>query len=193
VKGMEYVGFDQRNADEQPEHSAILPFTRNAIGPMDFTPTVFNRKVRQFDRRTSDAFELALAVLFESGVQHMGLTPKELSEAPEFVVEMLKAIPPAWDDVRFVDGHPGRDVVLARRSGEKWFVAGINGSGQPRAMTLDLRFVGPTVGGVMIGDDANGRGFARRALSGEPAGRLAVTVPPRGGFLMALAPGRPAR
>ena len=186
VKGMEFAGFEQRNADEQPEHAAILPFTRNAIGPMDFTPTVFSRKMRLFERRTSDAFELALAVLFESGVQHMGLTPREVSEAPEFVVEMLKAIPPAWDDVRFVDGYPGRDVVLARRSGETWFVAGINGTAEPRPMTLDLSFVGSAVNGAMVSDDAGGQGFARRALSGEPAGRFAITVPPRGGFLMAL-------
>jgi hypothetical protein len=193
VKGMEYVGFDQRNADEQPEHAAILPFTRNAIGPMDFTPTVLNRKVRRFDRRTSDAFELALAVLFESGVQHMGLTPQELSEAPEFVAETLKAIPPTWDDVRFVDGYPGRDVVLARRSGETWFVAGINGTGQPRPMVLDLGFVGSAVSGVLVFDGADGQGLARRALSGEPAGRFAVTVPPRGGFLMTLSSGAPGK
>ncbi len=193
VKGMEHAGFEQRNADEQPEHSAILPFTRNAIGPMDFTPTVFNRKMRRFDRRTTEAFELALAVLFESGVQHMGLTPRDLSEAPEFVVEMLKAIPPAWDDVRFLDGYPGRDVVLARRSGETWFVAGINGTGLPRPMALDLGFVGSTVSGLMVSDDADGEGFARHALSREPVGRFAVTVPPRGGFLMALAPGGSAQ
>jgi hypothetical protein len=189
VKGMEHAGFGQTSADEMPEHAAILPFTRNAVGPMDFTPTVFNRKVRRFDRRTSDAFELALAVLFESGVQHLGLTPREVSEAPEFVVEMLKAIPPAWDDVHFLDGYPGRDVALARRSGQTWFVAGINATAEPRAMSLDLGFVGATVSGVMVGDGPDGRGFARRALSGEPSGRFAVTVPPRGGFLMALAPG----
>jgi hypothetical protein len=186
VKGMEFVGFEQANADRQPEHCAILPFTRNAIGAMDFTPTVFNPKVRRIDRRTSDAFELALAVLFESGVQHMGLTPQEVDGAPDFVVEMLRSIPPAWDEVRFVNGFPGRHAVLARRAGTTWFVAGINGGSEPRALEMDLSFAASSLQGSLVRDGENGRGFVRQALAGEPARSFTLTLAARGGFLMRI-------
>jgi hypothetical protein len=181
---MEFVGFEQVHADKQPEHCTILPFTRNAVGPMDFTPTVFNRKVRRIDRRTGDAYELALAVLFESGVQHMALTPAEGAAAPDFVVDMLRSVPPAWDDVRFVAGYPGHDVVIARRSGTTWFVAGVNGTAEARDLKLDLSFLGASLRGVLIGDGPGGNGFAERALGGERAGAFPVTIAPRGGFLM---------
>jgi hypothetical protein len=184
VKGMEFVGFEQVNADRQPGHCAILPFTRNAIGPMDFTPTVFNRKMRRIDRRTGDAFELALAVLFESGVQHLGLTPAEVESAPAFVRQMLKSIPPAWDDVRLVAGFPGREAVLARRSGDTWFVAGINGGAEPRPLTLDLPFLGGALHGALVTDGPEREGFAQRTLAGEPSRRFAITLPAGGGFLM---------
>ena len=189
---MEFVTFEQINADRQPEHCCILPFTRNAIGPMDFTPVVFNPKARQVTRRTSDAFELALAVVFQSGVQHYGLTPADVDAAPEFVVSALKSLSPVWDDVKFLDGYPGRYVVMARRNGQGWFVAGINGSTAPVALNLDLSFVaskhrGEVAAGLrgeLITEGAGGHGFVSRHLSGESAKGFKLTLPAHGGFLL---------
>lgn len=190
VKGMEFAGFEQVNADEQPKHCAILPFTRNVVGPMDFTPTVFNPRMRANTRRTSDAFELALSVLFESGVQHLGLTPPEVEKAPAFVVEALKALPATWDDVRFLDGYPGRYAVVARRAGSDWWIAGINGAATAQDVSLDLSFAGAEVEGAVIADGDGGRGFALRKFAAPSSSPFGTSLPGLGGFLIRVS-GKP--
>ena len=144
VKGMEFITFEQGNADLQPEHCCVLPFTRNVVGPMDFTPVILSRRLQTDGkgphRRTSDGFELALPVLFQSGVQHLGVTPDQLADQPAFVREYLSRVPTTWDETRLLDGYPGRYVALARRAGDTWFVAAINGTSAPLALALDLSF-----------------------------------------------------
>jgi hypothetical protein len=115
----------------------MLPFTRNAFDPMDFTPMCLY-KIPKINRQTTAAFELALSVLFLSGAQHFAETPTGMSHMPAYVIAFLQKLPTAWDDVRFIDGFPGEFVVLARRSGNKWYVAGINGSTQQKSLALDL-------------------------------------------------------
>jgi hypothetical protein len=142
VRGLEYVTFEQRNADEEPTHAAMLPFTRNVFDPMDFTPMVLDRVSDRIQRRTSGAFELALAVLFTSGIQHYAEMPEGMAKAPEYVRALLRQLPTVWDDMAFLAGEPGEYVVLARRAGNRWYVAGINGSPTNRAITLDLARLG---------------------------------------------------
>ncbi|HQU73582.1 MAG TPA: glycoside hydrolase family 97 catalytic domain-containing protein, partial [Calditrichia bacterium] len=126
IKGFEFVTFEQGNADLQPSHSAVIPFTRNVFDPMDFTPMAFS-EVPNIERRTSGAFELATAIVFQSGVQHYAETPRGMARVPAFVRDFVKAIPPVWEDIRFLDGFPGQYAVLARKSGENWFIGGLNG------------------------------------------------------------------
>lgn len=99
VRGLEFVTFEQRNADEEPAHAAMLPFTRNVFDPMDFTPVVLDR-IRNIERRTTSAFELALSVLFTSGIQRYAEIPKGMAKAPDFVREFLKSVPSVWDDTK---------------------------------------------------------------------------------------------
>ena len=113
IRGLEFVTFEQRNADEEPTHAAMLPFTRNVFDPMDFTPVVLDR-IRNIERRTTSAFELALSVLFTSGIQHYAEIPEGMAKAPDYVREFLKGVPSVWDDTKFLDGYPGKFVVLAR-------------------------------------------------------------------------------
>jgi hypothetical protein len=134
IKGFEYITFAQENANEEPAHCATLPFTRNAFDPMDFTPMCLY-KIPGIQRVTTAAFELALPVIFLSGVQHLAETPEGMAHMPPFIKTFLSTLPAAWDDVRFIDGYPGRYVVLARKAGRKWYIAGIN-AGAPRALTL---------------------------------------------------------
>jgi hypothetical protein len=101
---------------------------------MDFTPMCLY-KIPGIQRVTTAAFELALPVIFLSGVQHLAETPEGMAHMPPFIKTFLSTLPAAWDDVRFIDGYPGRYVVLARKAGRKWYIAGIN-AGAPRALTL---------------------------------------------------------
>ena len=77
-------------------------------------------------------------MLFQSSVQHFALAPNNLDDAPAWAIDFLKKVPTTWDEVRFIDGYPGSYIILARRSGEKWYVAGINATGQPLKQTLTL-------------------------------------------------------
>lgn len=114
IRGLEFVTFEQKNADEEPKHAAMLPFTRNVFDPMDFTPMVLDR-INGIQRRTTSAFELALSVMFTSGIQHYAEIPEGIAKAPPYVRGFLKGVPNVWDDTKFLDGYPGKFVVLARR------------------------------------------------------------------------------
>lgn len=144
VMGMEFCMFEQKNTDMQPMHCATLPFTRNIFAPMDFTPTLLNRKMGHGGnsmRKTSTAFELALPVVFYSSIHHLGITPKNLSEYPNFVWQYLSDVPTSWDETKFLDGYPGKDFIVARRHANTWYIAGINGEDKPKQFSLDLSFV----------------------------------------------------
>ena len=115
-------------------HNATLPFTRNVIGPMDYTPCAFSDS--QHPHITTHAHELALTVLFESGLQHLADKPESYLAQPHEVQDFFSHLPAVWDETRFISGYPGESVVLARRSGDTWYIAGINGTDEPKAPPL---------------------------------------------------------
>ena len=137
IKGLEFITFEQKNADEEPTHATMLPFTRNVFDPMDFTPMVLDR-INRIERRTTSGFELALSVVFTSGIQHYAEIPEGMAKAPVYVRDFLKSVPGVWDDTKFLDGYPGKFAVLARRGEGRWYVAGINGETTRRKLRLDL-------------------------------------------------------
>lgn len=185
VRGLEYVTFSQDNADAEPSHAAMLPFTRNVFDPMDFTPVVLDH-INRIQRRTSSAFELALSVLFTSGIQHYAEIPDGMAKAPPYVRNFLRSVPSVWDDLRFLDGYPGRYVVIARRSGNQWFVAGVNADSTARRLTLDLRDI-PGAGGTLITDGGEGNlSFQRSDVRFTARRTMQVVMAPRGGFVMTV-------
>ena len=115
-------------------HNATLPFTRNVIGPMDYTPCAFSDS--QHPHITTHAHELALTVLFESGLQHLADKPESFLAQPQEVQDFLSHLPSVWDETRFVSGYPGESVVIARRSGSTWYIAGINGTDEEKVLPL---------------------------------------------------------
>ncbi|HRX83384.1 MAG TPA: glycoside hydrolase family 97 catalytic domain-containing protein [Phycisphaerae bacterium] len=191
VRGYEFFTFSQEGADQAPAHACMVPFIRNVIGPMDFTPTCLGRYLdseHKVERRTSDAFDLAMAVVYESGIQHFGVTPDDIAGAPAIVLDYLRALPATWDEIRFLDGFPNRYVVIARRAGDRWFVGGINGQDRPQPVDCDLGFIGQSPKGVLIEDGKAGEGLKAGAVEGADAARLKLTIPAHGGFVFRSVP-----
>jgi alpha-glucosidase len=185
VRGLEFVTFDQKNAEDEPAHAVMLPFTRNVFDPMDFTPVVLDR-IPNIERRTSSAFELALAVLFTSGIQHYAEIPQGIERAPDYVRDFLRAVPSVWDEIKFLEGYPGRYVVIARRSGAQWYIAGINAEKVPRVVKLDLRALAVR-GGVLISDGAGGNlSFNRSPVQLDASNAITISMKPRGGFVLSM-------
>lgn len=178
VKGFEFATFSQDDQDKVARHAAMLPFTRNLFDPMDFTPMVFG-DIPNIKRATRNGFELAEAVLFLSGIQHYAETPGGMATVPAYVKGLLRELPRHWDEVRFLDGEPGKYVVLARRAGKQWFVAGLNADDAPREIKLDLAWLGQRRG-QLITDGSGEREFASSLLAAPAA---TVTLAPHGGFV----------
>ncbi len=185
VKGFEFITFEQANADEEPAFATILPFTRNVFDPMDFTPVCLN-KTGKTQLRTTAAFELALSVVFTSGIQHYPDIPEAMTKVPAYVKDFMKRVPSVWDDTKFLDGFPGKFVALARRGDGRWFIAGLNGEATPRELTLDLsRLTGAIGTGTLITDGPAQR-FQQQAVTIGGDRQFTLTLGPHGGFVLVL-------
>ena len=165
-------------------HNATLPFTRNVIGPMDYTPCAFSDS--QHPHITTHAHELALTVLFESGLQHLADKPESYFAQPQEVQDFLSHLPSIWDETRFVSGYPGESAVIARRSGSTWYVAGINGTDEPKALPLlSRRGLGWSDQPHIIAFlDAGERQWQIQASASQLP--PTVTCRPRGGFVFVV-------
>jgi len=186
IYGMEMVTFDQKAADLQANHCAMLPFTRNAFDPMDFTPmNLTGLTSSNCTRKTSPAFELALSVLFLSGIQHYAQSPEGMIQVPDDVKSFLKKLPDNWDDVRFLDGYPGKYAVIARRSGDRWYIAGINGDKNEKKINLDLTSFKKGKA-TLFTDGVNSELFSKTELNTAQQKQLDLTLNASGGFVMVL-------
>ncbi len=185
VRGAECYSFDRRFSSLAPEHNTILPFTRNAVGPMDYTPVIFS----SYRHITTYAHELALPVVFESGWLHFGDGVRGYEELPEAPKAFLRDIPVTWDETRFLAGEPGKAVMLARRHGETWYVGGISGLDTAQAVSVPLPFLGSRQYDVtVIGDGDNPRSFRTRKLRVATGASLGANLAPYGGFVAVLTP-----
>jgi hypothetical protein len=181
VYGAEWYNNVPTFTSKAASHNATLPFTRNVIGPMDYTPCAFSDS--QHPHITSLAHELALTVLFESGLQHLADRPESFLSQPQEVQTFLGQLPTVWDETRLVSGYPGENVVMARRSGNTWYVAGINGSDEPRTLTTDLSFLGKKHKEVLLfADDAAGQWSINKTTTLP----VQMDCRPRGGFVFVV-------
>ncbi|MBR3111325.1 MAG: glycoside hydrolase family 97 catalytic domain-containing protein [Prevotella sp.] len=168
-------------------HNATLPFTRNVIGPMDYTPCAFSDS--QHPHITTHAHELALTVLFESGLQHLADKPESFLAQPQEVQDFLSHLPSVWDETRFVSGYPGESVVIARRSGNTWYIAGINGTDEEKELALPTEGIlspltshhSPLKISAFL--DAGEHQWQIQTVTQLPA---TVTCRPRGGFVFVV-------
>lgn len=176
VYGAEWYNNVPTFTDKAACHNATLPFTRNIIGPMDYTPCAFSDS--QHPHITTHAHELALTVLFESGLQHLADRPESFLAQPQEVKDFLGQLPAVWDETRYVSGYPGRSAVIARRSGNTWYVAGINGMDEEQVLDADLRAIIPTFRTARLFLD--GKKWEIRTATKLPT---TVKCRPRGGFV----------
>ena len=143
VLASENLHFSQGMCDAEARNACIHPFIRNTVGSMDFGGSTLNKfynvnNKSGSQRKTSDVFALATAIMFQSPVQHFALAPNNLEDAPSWAIDFMKKVPTTWDDVKFIDGYPGKYCVMARRTGNKWYVVGINAQESPVKLKLSL-------------------------------------------------------
>jgi alpha-glucosidase len=186
VRGAEMYKYDADYAADAARRNTILAFTRNAVGSMDFTPVTFTDAANP--HLTTFGHELALSVVFESGIQHFADSVAGYAALSAGPRAFLMAVPVTWDDTRFVEGAPGEYVVLARRKGERWYLGGIGGDATARDLQLNLSFLGAgAFSAAVIGDGNDDHSFAESARSVTSGDSLAVALRPRGGFVATLA------
>ena len=184
IKGFEFVTFSQPDADAEPNHAAMLPFTRNAFDPMDFTPmNLYKIETTRVKRKTTSAFELATSVIFLSGIQHFAESPAGMQHVPEYVQKFLMELPVRWDDVKFIDGYPGKFVALARKAGNKWYIACINGENVERSIDLNLSAFKKQKG-LLITDGTEPLTFRTEKI--DPGFKANFVLKPNGGLVIVL-------
>ena len=183
VYGAEWYNNVPTFTKQAASHNATLPFTRNVIGPMDYTPCAFSDS--QHPHITSHAHELALTVLFESGLQHLADKPESFLAQPKEVQDFLSKLPAVWDETRFVSGYPGESAVIARRSGKTWYVAGINGTDEVKRVKTSLDIKDIKSGQAFCDSGDKDKPWDIRMMSARVLPDL-LTLQPRGGFVWVI-------
>ncbi|RXK86560.1 glycoside hydrolase family 97 protein [Filimonas effusa] len=182
VRGFENVTFNQHEADKQAVMCATVPFARNLFDPMDYTPMNLYKLSGNLVRRTSGGFELALSVLFLSGIQHFAESPEGMQHIPENVRSFLRNLPVSWEQVKFMEGYPGQYVALARKAGNKWYVAGINAAATPRKLTLNTAALGSKFSLLKDGD----KPASFDETKGSTSAAQVLEIAPGSGFVMVI-------
>jgi len=188
VRGAEWYNNGPEFTSTAPEHNTILPFTRNVVGAMDYTPVTFTNS--QFPHLTSYGHELALSVVFESGLQHLADRPEGYYNLPDAAKAFLREVPNAWDDTKLMDGYPGKDIILARRKGDNWYIGGINAELREKKKTLTFSFLpdGKSYQLTLIADGVHDKVFSTSYKTIDKTSSLDVKLLRRGGFAAMLKP-----
>lgn len=189
VLASENLHFSQGACDNEAFNACIHPFIRNTVGSMDFGGSALNKYYnadnapRGSVRRTSDVFALATAVMFQSPVQHFALAPNNLTDAPAWAIDFMKNVPTLWDEVRFIDGYPGKYVIMARRHADKWFVVGINAQKETVKLKLELPMFNAGDRVRLYTDDAGLNGSASEIKVNKKR-RFDLEIPCNGGVVI---------
>lgn len=197
VLASENLIFDQYFCDEEAKNAALHPFCRNAVGCMEFGGTFLNRHLAKGNkrgniRRSTDGHELALAVIFQNPIQNFAVTPENLlpvaeGGAPEISIAFLRRVPTVWEDTKFIDGYPGKYIVIARKNNSKWYIAGTNAEEGIKKLSVDLsRFVKPGAKVSLISDDKNTREPKIETVTIKNPSKFPIEILPMGGFVMEI-------
>ena len=189
VLASENLHFSQGSCDNEAFNATLHPFIRNTVGSMDFGGSALNKYYnadnapRGSRRVTSDVYALATAVLFQSPVQHFALAPNNLTDSPSWAIDFMKEVPTTWDEVRFIDGYPGKYVILARRHGDKWYIAGVNAQKETLQLKVNLPMFSNGEKVRLFSDDKVLQGGVKQIGIGKKQ-ELQLTIPCNGGVLI---------
>lgn len=189
VLASENLHFSQGSCDHEAFNATLHPFIRNTVGSMDFGGSALNKYYnadnapRGSRRMTSDVYALATAVLFQSPVQHFALAPNNLTDAPSWAIDFMKEVPTTWDEVRFIDGYPGKYVILARRHGDKWYIAGVNAQKETLKLKVNLPMFSNGEKVRLFSDDKALQGGVKQIEIGKKQ-ELQLAIPCNGGVLI---------
>ena len=188
VLASENLVFDQHFDDLEAFNACLHPFIRNAVGCMEFGGTFLNKRYNRTNdggttRRTTDVFQLATAVLFQNPIQNFAITPNNLTDAPRLALDFLKEVPTTWDETVFLDGYPGKYCVLARRHGDRWYIAGINAQKEPLKLKLNLPMLRKGDCVAFYSDTKSREPQLEQKTIQKPA-ETSVTIQPEGGIVL---------
>ena len=189
VLASENLNFSQGACDNEAFNATIHPFIRNTVGSMDFGGSALNKYYnarnapRGSQRRTSEVFALATAVMFQSPVQHFALAPNNLTDAPAWAIDFMKKVPTLWDEVKYIDGYPGKYVIMARRHGDRWYVVGINAQKETLKVEVELPMFAQGDVVKLYSDDKDLNG-SLTDLKVKKNGKVKIEIPCNGGIVM---------
>jgi alpha-glucosidase len=188
IRGAEWYNNGPDFTTTAPEHNTVIPFTRNVVGAMDYTPVTFTNS--QYPHITSYGHELALSVVFESGIQHMADRPDGYYELPDEARTFLKEVPNAWDETKLIDGYPGKDIIIARQKCKAWYIGGLNSENIEKNKTIKLGFLPDSVKYklTLIADGKHDKKFTTSYLIVDKSSSVEVKMLRRGGFAASLKP-----
>ena len=190
VLASENVFFSEGAAIQEPFDLTLHPFCRNAVGTMDWGGVIMNKYLSpdnksRHSRKTTDVFEIATAFTNQCAVQCIAIQPNNLQDLPQHELDFLRTIPTTWDETRYVDGYPGKFVVLARRHADNWYIAALNAQKEPLQLTLS---VGDFNLKNLLNDTADKKGTVTGSailpLKTDKKGNIKLTVQPNGGAVL---------
>ena len=187
VLAPEHLVFIQHFCDHEAFNATLHPCIRNAVGCMEFGGVFLNKRLNRSNdggtiRRTTDIFQLATAVLFQNPIQNFALAPNNLTDAPQICLDFMKQVPTTWDETRFIDGYPGRYIVLARRHGNTWYIAAANATVEPLKLKLDLPMLAGQEVSLYSDDKKMQPQLKLQRIKAD--GSLQLTVQPQGGAVI---------
>ncbi|MBR1548320.1 MAG: glycoside hydrolase family 97 protein [Prevotella sp.] len=188
VLASENLHFGQGACDREAWNACIHPFLRNTVGSMDFGGSALNKYYSADNqhgthRVTSDVYALATAVLFQSSVQHFALAPNNINDAPAWAIDFMRQVPTTWDETRLIDGYPGKYIIMARCSGDKWYIAGVNADGTPLKKTITLPMFDKKLPLTVYSDDLQLAG-AMKSVKQNKKQQMTITIPQNGGIVI---------
>ena len=188
VLASENLVFQQHFDDMEAFNACLHPFIRNTVGCMEFGGTFLNKRYNRTNdggsvRKTTDIFQLATAVLFQNPIQNFAITPNNLTDAPQLALDFLREVPTTWDETVFLDGYPGKYVVLARRHADRWYIAGINAGKGPLKLELNLPMCRKG-DKISYYSDTKDRAPQREDMEIKRPEKVKVTLQPEGGIIL---------
>jgi hypothetical protein len=189
VLASENLHFSQGSCDNEAFNACLHPFIRNTVGSMDFGGSALNKYYnannapRGSRRVTSDVFALATAVLFQSPVQHFALAPNNLTDAPSWAIDFMKQVPTTWDEVRYIDGYPGKYIILARRHADKWYIAGVNAQKETLNVKVHLPMISAGESVQIYTDNLQLEGSTKQVKMNKKQ-EVQLSIPCNGGVLI---------